>query len=87
MRTSHHLTRIFSLVLLSFVACLVLSATTLVQNLGYAINVGDDQLYSINLSTGATTVIGPTGFSGIASLIFGPDGRLYAVDVTTSWLC
>jgi len=85
MRTSH-LTRILTLVLLSLMACLALSATTLAQNIAYSVNGVNTFLYSINLSTGATTPIGPTFSFFITGLSFGPDGRLYGVDAFTDQL-
>jgi hypothetical protein len=40
-----------------------------------------DVLYSINLSTGAATPLGPTGFGDVESLAFSPDcATLYGVD-------
>jgi hypothetical protein len=41
---------------------------------------GTSSLVTLNLSTGAATVIGPVGFNG-GSLEFGPDGNLYAGSV------
>lgn len=87
MHPSHHSTRILTLVLLNLLACLMLSATSLAQNIGYAVNPNVAQLYSINLTTGATTPIGSTApFIGLTGLSFGPDGRLYGVDVLTDQL-
>jgi hypothetical protein len=51
----------------------------------YAINNGgdpgsasdDDNLYTINLQTGSATLVGNTGFPGIQSLDFSPQGVLY----------
>jgi hypothetical protein len=54
---------------------------------GYAVQSdGDDQLYRINLATGATTAIGPTGFGDVEALTFAPNGTLYAVDDVTDQL-
>lgn len=37
-------------------------------------------LYRVNISNGATTLVGPTGFSGVGSLAFAPNGTtLYGV--------
>jgi secreted PhoX family phosphatase len=47
---------------------------------------GDDQLYSIDLATGAQTPIGPTGFNDIEGLAFDANGTLYGVDDITNEL-
>ncbi len=40
---------------------------------------GSSSLYSINISTGAGTLIGATGFSGVGGLAFSPGGVLYGI--------
>jgi Ca2+-binding RTX toxin-like protein len=47
---------------------------------------GDDQLYSIDLATGAETAIGPTGFGDIEGLSFDANGTLYGVNDPTDEL-
>ena len=46
----------------------------------------DDQLYRVNLQTGASTAIGATGFGDLEGLALSPDGTLFAVDDTTDVL-
>ncbi len=48
---------------------------------------GDQKLYSINLQTGAATVLGATGFDGVEGLAFSPGCRvLFGVDDVTDRL-
>ncbi len=56
--------------------------------IGYAVQSdGDDQLYSIDLTTGVATPIGPVGFSDVEGLTFHPySGVLYGVDDDTDQL-
>jgi hypothetical protein len=54
---------------------------------GYSVRSDvDDNLYLINLSTGATTLIGPVGFGDVEALTAGPDAFLYGVDDVTNQL-
>ena len=56
-------------------------------NIAYSIDSDDtDNLWSIDLTTGVATRIGPTGFSDVESLSFSPTGVLYGVDDTTRQL-
>jgi hypothetical protein len=43
------------------------------------VNSAVSSLYTVNTSTGATTLVGATGFSGIGSLSFSPGGVLFGV--------
>lgn len=60
----------------------------------YAINNGGpvgtgtvpDDLYTIDLNTGATTLIGNTGFNSLQALDFSPQGKLYGWDITKGLL-
>lgn len=56
--------------------------------IGYSVQSdGDDQLYSIDMTTGAATVIGPVGFNDVEGLSFHPyTGVLYGVDDDTAQL-
>jgi hypothetical protein len=50
---------------------------------GYTVQSnGDDNLYSIDLTTGAYTRIGPVGYSDVEGLGFSLDGTLYGVEGT-----
>ena len=53
--------------------------------IGYAVRSdGDDQLYRIDLATGAATAIGPVGFPSVEGLSFQPStGVLFGVDDET----
>ncbi len=56
-------------------------------DIGYSIDSdASDNLWSIDLSTGVATQIGPTGFADIESLSFSATGVLYGVDDTTDQL-
>jgi Ca2+-binding RTX toxin-like protein len=56
-------------------------------NVAYSVQSdGDDQLYSIDLTTGVATAIGPTGFDDVEGLSFDANGVLYAVDDITDQL-
>jgi Ca2+-binding RTX toxin-like protein len=56
-------------------------------NVAYSVQSdGDDQLYSIDLTTGVATAIGPTGFGDIEGLSFNANGVLYGVDDATDQL-
>jgi hypothetical protein len=47
----------------------------------------DGSLYSIETSTGAATLVGASGFTGVeGAAAFGPDGSLYAADSATNTL-
>lgn len=50
-----------------------------------AIGVADD-LYTINLSSGISTLIGSTGYTGVQALSFSADGTLFGWDVTQAGL-
>jgi hypothetical protein len=66
-----------------------LSATAFAQGgVGYSVQSdGDDQLYSIDLTTGTATAIGPVGFTDVEGLSFHPfTGVLYGVDDDTDQL-
>ncbi len=56
--------------------------------IGYSVQSdGDDQLYSIDLTTGVATAIGPVGFTDVEGLAFHPLTRvLYGVDDDTDQL-
>lgn len=58
------------------------------QVIGYAVNSGgDDNLYSIDLQTGVTTLIGPVGFSDVDGLSFNRETLvLYGIDEDTDQL-
>ncbi len=64
-------------------------ALTFADDKLYAINngggrfstTGADDLYLVDTSTGAGTLIGNTGFNGVQGLTTGPDGKLYAWDL------
>ncbi len=64
-------------------------ALTFADDKLYAINngggrfstTGADDLYLVDASTGAGTLIGNTGFNGVQGLTTGPDGKLYAWDL------
>ena len=45
---------------------------------------GQDKLYRVNPATGATTVIGLTGRTGIQSLEFAPNGTAYGWDMAVN---
>jgi hypothetical protein len=51
------------------------------QNTGGATSVGPDSLVRINTATGATTVIGATGFTGLQGLAISADGTAYGWDI------
>ncbi|MCH8807380.1 MAG: PEP-CTERM sorting domain-containing protein [Planctomycetes bacterium] len=54
---------------------------------GFSVRFGEDQLYSINLNTGASTPIGPVGHGVVLGLSFQPGtGTLYGVDGDTGTL-
>jgi sugar lactone lactonase YvrE len=54
----------------------------------YATNSGTDSLYTMNLATGATTLVGPlSGPTNPNGLAFAPDtGTMYLVDNSTDTL-
>lgn len=70
--------------LIAGAAALTLCAAALPAQaqIGYALRGDvDDSLYSVNLSTGAATLIGPVGFSDVEGLSFQPGtGTLFGVD-------
>ena len=48
---------------------------------GFAVrSTADDVLYSVDLTTGAATPIGPVGFAAVNSLTFACDGTLFGID-------
>ena len=52
-------------------------------SVGYTVQSnGDDNLYSIDLSTGNWTRIGPVGYGDVEGLAFDRDGTLYGVEGT-----
>lgn len=62
---------------------LVFAPAALAQSrgLGYAIDSDDtDHLWAVDLSSGNTADLGPTGIPGIEALAFHPDGRLFGID-------
>ncbi len=72
---------------------LMLCTTVAQAQIGIAAkNLGDDgdgpsQLYSVNLATGAQTLLGPTGYGDVEGLSFHPfTGELFAVDEDSSSL-
>jgi hypothetical protein len=51
------------------------------RGLGYAVDSDDsDHLWAVDLSSGNTADLGPTGIPGIEALAFHPDGRLFGID-------
>ena len=53
--------------------------------IGYSVRSdSDDNLYRIDLATGAATLVGPSGFGKIEGLAMSPAGELYAVDPQAS---
>jgi hypothetical protein len=42
---------------------------------------GPDSLYTVDVTTGALTLVGATGFSGLQGLAFSPTGSLFAWDI------
>lgn len=54
-----------------------------IQNNGGATSIGPDSLVRINTTTGATTVVGDTGFSGIQALVIDAAGTAYGWDVVS----
>lgn len=57
------------------------------QPFGYAVQGdGDDQLYRINMQTGAATAIGPVGFGDVECLTFAPNGELLGFDDSSDQL-
>ena len=47
----------------------------------YAVRNGGDTLFTVNPSSGATTLVGSMNFPGVQGLAFAADGTLYAWDV------
>lgn len=60
----------------------IISALASGQNVFYGVTGQDgvaSSLYTINSTTGATTLVGATGFNGVGSLAFSPLGTLFAI--------
>jgi hypothetical protein len=54
---------------------------------GYSVRSDlDDNMYRIDLATGAATLLGPTGFADVEGLAIGPTGTLYGIDDATDQL-
>jgi hypothetical protein len=47
----------------------------------YGVDFSASELYTIDTSTGAASLVASTGFSGMAGIAFDDDGTLYAIDV------
>lgn len=52
-----------------------------ILDIGASGSIGPDSLYTINVGTGATTLIGATGRSDLQGLAFSPGGTLYGWDI------
>lgn len=65
-------------------AMCLLPLTSMAEPFGYSVNSdapqNADQLYRIDLATGAATAIGAVGFEDVEGLAMAPDGVLWAVD-------
>jgi hypothetical protein len=65
----------------------LLSASAFAAPIGYSVRSdGDDNLYRIDLGTGAATSLGPTGFAKIEALTMSPAGELFGVNPATAQL-
>ena len=71
-----------------FLGVVFISTTSYAAPIGYSVNSdGDDNLYSIDLATGAYTKIGAVGFSDVEGLAFQPGtGTLFGYDDVTDKL-
>lgn len=71
----------------AFANCLVLAACCQAQSVLYGVDIGADQLGTIDRTTAAWTVIAPVGASSLTGLAVDPNQNvLYAVDPTNNSL-
>lgn len=70
--------RIRTLVGLAFLA---LASSRAGADVLYGVDFSVSELYQIDLTTGAATLVAPTGLSGLAGIAFDDGGTLYAIDV------
>lgn len=62
-------------------AMLLLGALRAQAAVLYGVDFSVSELYTIDVTTGAATLVAPTGLTGLAGIAFDDDGTLYAIDV------